>query len=337
MQRSSRSPSARAASPAAKPRRAAPSRAPVPAELGEGLRAIADPELRACLESLAGIARRIQRRPRLRHAITSPFPSSGASSVTTTRSCCGSPRAAFSLTACNADKAATNGAAHGTDGPVDAGRPPPMAATGRPSSAETPEGGFVMGNPNAQVKLVEFGSMTCPHCASSTRRAMQPLIDNYVKSGLVSFEFRNYRPRSLRHDRLAVARCGGPSELLRPDPPASTPTSPNGSPRSQTADPAQMQALRAASARPAVGRSRQARRLPAIAAMRGVPSAKPMPAWPIRPTPTKLVQMQSDATSTYPNVPGTPSLPDQRQAGRDQAGLARLEPGRAAAQGAIGS
>lgn len=28
--------------------------APVPAELGEGLRAIADPELRACLESLAG-------------------------------------------------------------------------------------------------------------------------------------------------------------------------------------------------------------------------------------------------------------------------------------------
>ena len=35
-------------------RRAAPTKGPVPAELGEGLRAIADPELRACLESLAG-------------------------------------------------------------------------------------------------------------------------------------------------------------------------------------------------------------------------------------------------------------------------------------------
>ena len=36
---------------AARPSRPAP--APVPQELGEGLRAIADPELRACLESLA--------------------------------------------------------------------------------------------------------------------------------------------------------------------------------------------------------------------------------------------------------------------------------------------
>ena len=40
--------------PAAPVRPARPKPAPVPAELGEGLRAIADPELRACLESLAG-------------------------------------------------------------------------------------------------------------------------------------------------------------------------------------------------------------------------------------------------------------------------------------------
>jgi hypothetical protein len=40
--------------PAPAPRRARPQPAPVPKELGEGLRAVADPELRACLESLAG-------------------------------------------------------------------------------------------------------------------------------------------------------------------------------------------------------------------------------------------------------------------------------------------
>ena len=40
--------------PAAPARLARPKPAPIPAELGEGLRAIADPELRACLESLAG-------------------------------------------------------------------------------------------------------------------------------------------------------------------------------------------------------------------------------------------------------------------------------------------
>lgn len=36
------------------PKRVRPEPGPVPRELGEGLRAIADPELRACLESLAG-------------------------------------------------------------------------------------------------------------------------------------------------------------------------------------------------------------------------------------------------------------------------------------------
>jgi hypothetical protein len=41
----------------AKPRVAPPSLRPIPTELGESLRAIADPELRACLESLArGVA-----------------------------------------------------------------------------------------------------------------------------------------------------------------------------------------------------------------------------------------------------------------------------------------
>ena len=40
--------------PAAPPRPVRPELRPVPRELGEGLREIADPELRACLESLAG-------------------------------------------------------------------------------------------------------------------------------------------------------------------------------------------------------------------------------------------------------------------------------------------
>ena len=42
------------------------------------------------------------------------------------------------------------------------------AAAGRDWSAvvnRTTAGGFIMGNPDAKVKLVEYGSMTCPHCA----------------------------------------------------------------------------------------------------------------------------------------------------------------------------
>jgi hypothetical protein len=40
--------------PVPAPSRPRPPRAAVPLELGEGLRAVADPELRACLEALAG-------------------------------------------------------------------------------------------------------------------------------------------------------------------------------------------------------------------------------------------------------------------------------------------
>ena len=40
--------------PASRPRRSKPERGPPPNELGEGLRAVTDPELRACLEALAG-------------------------------------------------------------------------------------------------------------------------------------------------------------------------------------------------------------------------------------------------------------------------------------------
>ena len=32
--------------------------------------------------------------------------------------------------------------------------------------ATTPEGGWLVGNPNAPVKLVEYGSVTCPACAA---------------------------------------------------------------------------------------------------------------------------------------------------------------------------
>lgn len=40
--------------PALRPERRPPERGQLPAELGEGLRAVADPELRTCLEALAG-------------------------------------------------------------------------------------------------------------------------------------------------------------------------------------------------------------------------------------------------------------------------------------------
>ena len=70
--------------------------------------------------------------------------------------------AIFASAACNAEKGSDSAAA--ASAPIK-----PIAAPNNGDwsemVSETPEGGFVMGNPNAPVKLVEYGSMTCPHCA----------------------------------------------------------------------------------------------------------------------------------------------------------------------------
>lgn len=57
--------------------------------------------------------------------------------------------------------------------------------------ATTPEGGWLLGNPNAPVKLVEYGSLTCPACAAFSQTGIQPLWQNYVNTGRVSWEFRS--------------------------------------------------------------------------------------------------------------------------------------------------
>jgi protein-disulfide isomerase len=77
----------------------------------------------------------------------------------------------------------------------------------------TPAGGFRMGNPDARVKLVEYGSLTCNHCADFSRTGMGPL-QALVKTGKVSFEFRNYVLNGVDLAASVVARCGGTNSFF---------------------------------------------------------------------------------------------------------------------------
>ena len=90
---------------------------------------------------------------------------------------------------------------------------PPAARDWTQTVAITPEGGFRMGNPNARVKLVEYGSLTCPTCAKFSTAAKAPLA-GHVRTGKVSFEFRNYVLNSLDLTAALLARCGGPSRFF---------------------------------------------------------------------------------------------------------------------------
>ncbi|MEG3177344.1 thioredoxin domain-containing protein [Sphingomonas sp. RB3P16] len=70
----------------------------------------------------------------------------------------------------------------------------PVAARGAwlQTVAATPEGGVRMGNPAAKVKVIEFGSRTCPLCARFDVEGFPALKAGYIASGKVSYEFRDF-------------------------------------------------------------------------------------------------------------------------------------------------
>ncbi|WP_242098326.1 thioredoxin domain-containing protein [Sphingomonas sp. CROZ-RG-20F-R02-07] len=93
----------------------------------------------------------------------------------------------------------------------------PVAAAAAPAGQDwtqtvsmTPEHGYVMGNPNAPIKLVEYGSRLCPTCGAFANTGMKPLENSYVKSGKVSYEFRDFMVHGAPDFAPALlGRCAG--------------------------------------------------------------------------------------------------------------------------------
>jgi protein-disulfide isomerase len=91
------------------------------------------------------------------------------------------------------------------------------AAPGRDWSrtvAATPEGGFKMGNPNAKAALVEYGSLACPHCRHFEETGYKPLVQQYVRTGRVSYEFRNFLLNAPDISVSLLAHCAGPAKFF---------------------------------------------------------------------------------------------------------------------------
>lgn len=87
----------------------------------------------------------------------------------------------------------------GTGGNSSAPAAAPVAAVPAPAGqkwvdvvTKTPEGGYRMGNPNAAVKLIEYGSRTCPHCAAFDAEGFPALKSGPIAAGKLSYEFRDF-------------------------------------------------------------------------------------------------------------------------------------------------
>ena len=211
--------------------------------------------------------------------------------------------ASFATTACNADKGADKSAA--TSGPV---KPvaPPKNGDWTTVVSQTAEGGFLMGNPNAAAKIVEFGSMTCPHCAEFDAEGVKPLIDNYVKTGKVSYEFRNFVRDPFDVAASLVARCGGTTSFFGLTRGLYTDQR-DWVTKIQGADPTAMQQIQSLPPQQQFGEIAKIAGFQDWAAMRGVPPAKTAACLANQAEVDRLVQMQNDAVTAY-DIPGTPSF-----------------------------
>jgi protein-disulfide isomerase len=68
---------------------------------------------------------------------------------------------------------------------------------------------FSLGSPDAKVKLVEYASYTCPHCADFHTQNFAKLKAEYIDTGKVYFTLREVYFDRYGLWAAMVARCGG--------------------------------------------------------------------------------------------------------------------------------
>jgi protein-disulfide isomerase len=115
----------------------------------------------------------------------------------------------LTLAACGSGDSATGG-------PVGEAIEPIAAPEGQSWSqmvSFTEMGGILEGNPEAPLKLVEYASHTCPHCATFAKDASGN-IDRYIESGVVSLELRNQIHDPLDLTIAMLVRCGDPATSM---------------------------------------------------------------------------------------------------------------------------
>ena len=104
----------------------------------------------------------------------------------------------FCATALVANVALAAGAAPEPDRTMD------MATVLKPGPL--PE--LTVGDPSG-VPVVEYGSLTCPHCATFSREVFPELKKDYIDTGKVRFTFREFPRNTLDVAAFVLARCVG--------------------------------------------------------------------------------------------------------------------------------
>ena len=78
--------------------------------------------------------------------------------------------------------------------------------------AKGPLDDIPMGSETAPVTIIEYASMTCPHCADFEVRTFPKLKEKYIDTGKVRFIMREYPLDRTAAAAFMLARCAGPDK-----------------------------------------------------------------------------------------------------------------------------
>ena len=77
-----------------------------------------------------------------------------------------------------------------------------------------PLGEMALGDEKAPVTIIEYASMTCPHCADFHASTYPELKKRYIDTGKVRFIFREFPLDQLALAGFLLARCAGPDKYF---------------------------------------------------------------------------------------------------------------------------
>ena len=72
-----------------------------------------------------------------------------------------------------------------------------------------------MGNDKASVTVIEYASMTCPHCATFQETTFPELKKRYIDTGKVRYIFREFPLDNLAAAVFMLARCAGKDDPVK--------------------------------------------------------------------------------------------------------------------------
>ena len=73
---------------------------------------------------------------------------------------------------------------------------------------------MIQGDENAPITVVEYVSLTCPACAIFHQKAYKKLEENYIDTGKIRFEYREFYRNKYDIWASMIARCNGPDRYF---------------------------------------------------------------------------------------------------------------------------